>query len=296
MPRDLSDVLHFFLPELDGDRESPPGASRPFARKRVAADGAARRPGASRNAEASRLPLSVLGVPLGDRDVVHAAYVWNLARETLRLGGTSAIVTPEGDRDGPLWSVCTSGAAGDDVEIVYSAACDLAGLRHDAEKVARDRGRSADGGIVFTRIPPAWLGDDPSYDGKPADNGRSRGDDAIRWLLVFTSPRPRAVDPLIDRVRDWARGRPGLEIGVTIHGVCQIEEARAAFDELARSCDERLGLPLASYGLLIDDLELFRSIAAGRPIHEADREAPAARCLTDVARLLYEDARSRVLG
>ena len=296
MPRDLSDVLHFFLPELDGDRESPPGASRPFARTRLAADGAARRSIASRNAEASRLPPSVLGVPLGDHDVVHAAYVWNLAHETLRLGGTSAIVTPEGDRDSPLWSIRKRDGGGDDVEIVYSAAFDLAGLRHDAEKVARDRGRSADGGIVFTRIPPAWLSDVPSRDGKPADSGRCRGDDAIRWLLVFTSPRPREVDSLLDRVQGWAHGRPGLEIGVTIHGVARIDEARTVFDELARSSDERLRLPLASYGLLIDDLELFRSIAAGRPIHAADREAPAARCLTDVARLLYEDARSRVLG
>ncbi len=296
MPRDLSDVLHFFLPELDDDRESPSVGARPFARRRPAAEGTGRRPLASRNAEASRLPLSVLGVPLGDRDVVHAAYVWNLARETHRLGGASAIVTPETDRDGSLWSVRAQDGGSDDVEIVYSAAGDLAGLRRDAERIARDRGRTAGGGIVFTRVPPAWLSDAPPQDGKPDGNGRARSDDAIRWLLVFSSPRPREVDSLLERIRHWIRGRPGLEIGVTIHGVCQIEEARAAFDGLARGCDERLGLPLASYGLLIDDLELFRSIAAGRPIHEADRETPAARCLTDVARLLYEDARSRVLG
>jgi MinD-like ATPase involved in chromosome partitioning or flagellar assembly len=122
------------------------------------------------------------------------------------------------------------------------------------------------------------------------------GDDWIRWLLVFSSARRRDVEATFESVRRWVRERPGLEIGVTIHGVRQIAEAREAFDELARSCDERLGLPLASYGLLVDDLEVYRSIAAGRPIGESQPTVPAARALTDVARLLYEDARSRVLG
>ena len=76
--------------------------------------------------------------------------------------------------------------------------------------------------------------------------------------------RRRDVEATFESVRRWVRERPGLEIGVTIHGVRQIAEAREAFDELARSCDERLGLPLASYGLLVDDLEVYRSIAAGR--------------------------------
>ncbi len=296
MPRDLSDVLHFFLPELGGDLESPPGHARPFARER-AATGAApgRRSLPAREIGTRRLPLSVLGVPIGERDVVHAAYTWNLARETVRLGGASAIVTPLTDRDSPLWSAHDPAGA-TDVEVVYSTADDLAGLRRHAERVARERGRTAGGGIVFTRIPPAWLADTPPEDEKPDGDGRRRLDDAIRWLLVFTSARPREIDAVFERIQRWVRGRPGLEIGVTVHGVHGIEEAREAFDGLARGCDERLRLPLASYGLLVDDLELYRSIAAGRPMHEADRDAPAARSLTDVARLLYEDARSRVLG
>ena len=99
-----------------------------------------------------------------------------------------------------------------------------------------------------------------------------------------------------ERVRRWVHERPGVEVGVTIHGVNQIDEARRAFDDLARACEERLGLSLASYGLLVDDLDLYRAIAAGRPIGRENPNAPAARALTDVARLLYEDARSRLLG
>lgn len=296
MPRDLSDVLHFFLPELGGDLESPPDGTRPFVRKRDTTPATtARRSPPARNAESSWLPLTVLGVPIGERDVVRAAYTWNLAREILRLGGSSAIVAPQADRDGPLWSAHAPAAVAE-VEVVYSAARDLAELRRHAERVARERGRPAGGGIVFTRIPPAWLADAPTEAGKPDGHDRARDADAIRWLLAFTSPRPREVDSLLERIQDWVRGRPGLEIGVTVHGAQRIEEAREVFDGLARGCDERLQLPLASYGLLVDDLELYRSIATGRPMYESDREAPAARSLTDVARLLYEDARSRVLG
>lgn len=303
MPRDLSDVLHYFLPELDGDFEGPPDPARPFLRRGDATTPSpARRRGLPPRRDSGRFPLSILGIPIGERDVVNAAYTWNLALETARLGGSSAIVAPEIDRDSPLWP--GSGPGHLDVGIVYSAATDLVGLRRAAAEVAEQRGRTARrGGIVFTRIPPAWLAE-PALTEKTERTAHAAaptveeiaGDDWIRWLLVFSSARRRDVEATFESVRRWVRERPGLEIGVTIHGVRQIAEAREAFDELARSCDERLGLPLASYGLLVDDLEVYRSIAAGRPIGESQPTFPAARALTDVARLLYEDARSRVLG
>ena len=240
--------------------------------------------------DASRLPLSILGVPIGDRDVVHAAFTWSLACETARLGGACAIVVPETDRDSPLWP--GAGPGGPEVEIAYRPVRDLAALRSAASDIADERGRTARrGGIVFTRIPPAWLAESAT------DGGSAGGeDDWIRWLLVFSSARRRDVEATFESVRRWIRARPGLEIGVTIDGVRQIAEAREAFDELARGCEQRLGLALASYGLLVDDLEVYRAISAGRPIGAARPEAPVARALGDVARLLYEDARSRVLG
>jgi MinD-like ATPase involved in chromosome partitioning or flagellar assembly len=89
---------------------------------------------------------------------------------------------------------------------------------------------------------------------------------------------------------------PQAEVGVTIHGVSAISEARTAFEHLSRITEEQLGLVLASYGLLVDDLHVYRAIAAQRPIGLAHPQAPATRALKDVARLLYEDARNRVLG
>jgi hypothetical protein len=46
----------------------------------------------------------------------------------------------------------------------------------------------------------------------------------------------------------------------------------------------------------VNDLHVFRAIAAQRPIGLAHPEAPAARALTDVARLISVDARSRSVG
>ena len=89
---------------------------------------------------------------------------------------------------------------------------------------------------------------------------------------------------------------PRAEIGVTIHGVSSVKQARHAFEHLSRMCDSQLGFALVSYGLLVDDLDVYRAIAAQRPIGLVHPQAPATRALMDVARLLYEDARSRVLG
>ncbi|MFO0688709.1 MAG: hypothetical protein U0900_08370 [Myxococcota bacterium] len=308
MPRDLSDVLHYFLPELersaDGAEnaaakparrvgrpapEGPEGTIRPAGRPEATRSGwtgsapAARRRGAWAGATPAPPPLSVLCVPIGERDLVHAAFTWSLAVETARQGGSVAVVAPAADRDTPLWSSPRPGPG--EPELVYCPAEGLSDLRRTASTLAESRSRTArQGGIVFTRVPPRWLDD--------------RGDrpDPIRWVLTFSSPRREDATSTFERIERLVQDRPGLEVGVTIHGVRRIAEARDAFDELARRCEERLGLSLASYGLLTDDLDVYRAIAAGRSITETRPDSPAARALTDVARLIYEDARSRVLG
>jgi MinD-like ATPase involved in chromosome partitioning or flagellar assembly len=116
------------------------------------------------------------------------------------------------------------------------------------------------------------------------------------WLLLLTSANKRDLGEAYELARTLVAAKGTVEIGVTIHGVRTISEARGAFEYLSRISLERLGLSLVSYGLLVDDLHVYRAIAAQRPIGLAHPQAPATRALTDVARLLYEDARSRVLG
>jgi hypothetical protein len=57
-----------------------------------------------------------------------------------------------------------------------------------------------------------------------------------------------------------------------------------------------LGRSPQSYGLLADDLHVYRAIAARRPIGLEHPQSRAARALGDVARMLWSDAQKMSLG
>lgn len=294
MPRDLADVLHYFLPELEESPAAGDASPSPTPRRRdlgrTGEDAQDRRP-----AEGIVPPLPVLGLAIGDRDVVRAALAWNLAIETARLGGTTVILAPEEDRGSPLWPEAGIGPLG--TELLFCPAKDLRGLYEAAADLAQQRaqqrtqqrtqqraGQPPRGGIIFVRIPPAWL---EAQDELP---------DVLRWVLMLSGSSDRELDESLSLCARLLARHPKIEIGVTLHGVQSIAEARSAYEILARRAQTDLGLFLISYGLLVDDLHVYRAIAAQRPIGLAHPQAPAARALMDVARLLYEDARSRVLG
>lgn len=273
MPRDLADVLHYFLPESDA-------APTSSATTDVQIDDVNAKPLSQLPAPAT---LPILGMPIGERDVVRAALAWNLAIETARLGGSAALVAPASDEGSPLWPEPGMGPLG--TELVLCPATDLESLYAAADDVARSRANGSQrGGIVFVRIPPQWLA---------VENTKSS---PIHWLLLLTSANRRDLHEAYEVAKTMLAGSPDAEVGVTIHGVREISEARAAFEYLARISREQLGLVLASYGLLVDDLHVYRAIAAQRPIGLAHPQAPATRALMDVARLLTEDARSQVDG
>ena len=77
---------------------------------------------------------------------------------------------------------------------------------------------------------------------------------------------------------------------MTIHGVRSIDEARGAFDTLSSALEPELRQRLVSYGLLLDDLDVYRAIVNRRPIGVIHPQSRAARALADVARLLLSDA------
>ncbi len=253
MPRELGDVLHYFLDEAG---EGP--------------DREAREPAGAR-----RVPL--LGVPLGERDVVRAAFVWNLAVEIARSGASATVIAARGTDAEALWPAPGAGPLG--AELVLCGARDPAELGRTARDVAGLRGRGhTKPGLVLVCVPAAWV---------------SAGARAMpRWSLLFATPDPRELRACYALAERLLRGAPDARVGVTIHGVASIAEARAAFQRLASEAERHLGRGLLSYGLLLDDLAVYRAIVSLRPIGLAHPQSRGAQAVADVARLLLEDAPS----
>ncbi len=260
MPRDLGDVLHYFIPEA----EPSPGATTIERSRSEAPPFAA-------------LPL--VAVPIGDRDVVRAAFTWNLCVEIARMGGRSVLVAPSSAAGSPLWPDPGVGPLG--AEVVTPRVRSLGELYRAALDVAVDRAAAADpeaGGVVLVRVPPTWL--------------RESSDTTalLRWCLIFSSGEPRDLLETYGLAKLLMTAHGSARVGVTLHGVRRISDARASFEDLSKTAEEHLGRSLTSYGALLDDLHVFRAIVARRPIGLEHPQSPAARALRDVAELILDDA------
>ena len=264
MPRDLSDVLHYFGPEL----AEPKGSKGRFAAPAPAATPSA---------------LRVVSVPIGGRDVVRAALTWNLAVEVSRLGARALILSPEVAHYSPLWPHSGSGPLG--VELRPTLASDLESLALEASAIAVEKSSGpTEGGLVFVGIPPDWL------ESTPAEST------LLCWSLLFSSSRTSDLKETLKIARTILERQPNGQVGVTIHGAQCRSEAETAFMRLARAARRSLPRDVCSYGLLVDDLHVYRAIVAQRPIGLSHPQSPAARALRDVAELLLGDAGEKRLG
>jgi hypothetical protein len=271
LPRDLRDVLDYLLP-LSDEHASPPAATSrsihvPDSRAASEAEERLRRPAA----------LPIVAVPIGERDVVRAAFAWNLAVEVARMGASGTLIAPEDAEPSLLWPEPGRGPVGS--EVVVSPARGLGELYRAALDVAVDRAATATaGGIVLVRVPPTWLH-------TPSDGGA-----LLRWVLLFASLEPRDLLETYGLVKRVLGAGSQGRVGITIHGARRVGEATQAFELLAGVTARHLGRPLVSYGLLVDDLHVYRAIVSRRAVGLEHPQSRAARALRDVARLLLEDA------
>jgi hypothetical protein len=265
LPRDLGDVLHYFLPTAAAG--GPARDAGPVGAAWSPVEGPAR-PAA----------LPVVAIPVGEHDVVRAAFVWNLAVEIARFGASATLVAPEEVEASPLWPEPGPGPLG--AELVVAPARSLGDLYKAALDAAVGRAAdSAEGGLVLVRVPPVWLRD------------ASDGQALLRWVLLFSSSESRdLLETYAVARRVWAL-RAEARVGVTIHGARRTADAERAFQRLSDAVRRHAGGSLLSYGLLVDDLHVYRAIVSRRPIGLEHPQSRAARALGDVARLLLEDAR-----
>lgn len=259
MPRDLDDVLHFFLPVAEQPERFPRG----------------REPGGP-------IALPILTVPVASRDVVRAAFAWNLTVELARLGARAVMMAPHDPATAPLWPEPGRGPLGSHVS--YPNAPDLVGLGHAALDAAIGGAPDAtDGGIVVVCVPPEWL---------------VRGAvvrPLLRWILLFGTPEKSDLRESYALAKlAYRRGSDPL-VGIVIHGVRRLREAERAYAHVAGVAARHLGRSPQSYGLLADDLHVYRAIAARRPIGLEHPQCRAARALGDVAGMIWSDAQKMSL-
>ena len=217
---------------------------------------------------AASAPQPLVGVPLSHADRTSLALLRNLAVETARQGtGVSLLAPPALDGDAhPLVGVAQQRV--DD---------DPTALSRGAEQALRGAPRF-ERSFVFAAFPNAWLA-------KASDLGA-----LLRWVLVFVRPDEAALADAITSLEAVAGLAPQARLGVTVHGVQSVTEARDCFEHLALRIERRFGSTLTSYGVLVDDVRLSRSIVTGRPIPLTSPHSASARALADVASLLLADA------
>lgn len=269
MPRDLGDVLHYFLPEPESteDEVRPAPPSEP-----------------ERIGDGDGLPaaLPLLALPVADRDVVRAALVWNLAVEIARLGGRVSLVTRRSAATPLLWPEPGRGPLG--TEVLHATADDVVSLHCAALDIAVARAAAArEGGVVLLCLPPAWL--------RPT----SAQGPLLRWFLLFSTAERRDLMDTYALAKGLLHRDRDACVGVTIHGARRVADAERAFGHLADVASRHLHRTPVSYGLLVDDLHVYRAIVARRPIGLEHPQSPAARALRDVARLVLEDARKSAI-
>ncbi len=83
--------------------------------------------------------------------------------------------------------------------------------------------------------------------------------------------------------------QPEAEIGASVLGVADLGAARRAFASFAELYEARFERRLRSQGLVLDELEVCRTLSADDPGRRLRPGSRAARTLDDVASLLCED-------
>jgi hypothetical protein len=220
-------------------------------------------------ANAERLGAASLALLSEPEDAFAVAAAWNLAHELARQGFAVAWVTSVSDEE-LLPAEATPG-----LTRLLAPAADLPGLARAAAEAEAKLAAARAPALVLVRVPPAWI----------APGGAA--DHLLGWTLQLVAPAGK------ERARSVARrvfaACPAARIGVTLHEVRSVAEAERAFTALAHETLREADARLASYGVLLDDAELYRSLLARRPLALLRPGSRARRAAADVAALLRAD-------
>jgi len=216
---------------------------------------------------AQRAGILAVSVPPGD--LLRATLVWNLAVEVAGSGISTCLLVPGASDAHTLWPPADPG----DLQRLEVAGSGPEELGRAAAEVAAKPGRRP--ALVWVPIPTGVL--------------LEAGAEWIRWLLLLTTPRPRDLARSSELAARLLTRSPALRLGVLVHGVARIRQARAAFESLAATVEARTGRSVWSYGLAPEGLDLYRALAGRSHLSGLRPEGGAARALRDAARWIRED-------
>src|SRR6185503_19352455 len=151
------------------------------------------------------LALPILTVPVASRDVVRAAFAWNLTVELARLGARAVLVAARDPGAAALWPEPGLGPVG--AQVIYPEARDLVALGHAALDAAIEGAADAtEGGVIVACVPPDWLVRSAVV--RPL----------LRWLLLFGTPETADLREAYALAKlAYRRGSDPL-VGLVIHG------------------------------------------------------------------------------
>jgi hypothetical protein len=251
VPRQLEEVLDYLLPPA--------------------------RAGSVRDAAPRPASLPILTIPIALDDLLLAAITYNLGVALARSGLRVSILVPSERAGAAAWPDALPQPLG--LELIASGVRDLEALGRSALDIAIAGVADArDGGIVIACAPPEML-----FDAERPVRA------LLRSLLLLAAPSGPSLRVCYAIAKRAAALAPDLSVGLTLHGVQSLAQAERAWDRIARVALETLGLRLRSFGVLAHDLEIYRAVAAGRPIALEKPQAPASRALSEVAELIRSD-------
>jgi hypothetical protein len=218
-----------------------------------------------------RLGPSSLALLSEADDAFAVGVTWNLAHELARLGLAVAWVTSLADEE-LLPPDATPG-----LTRLLSPAQDLGGLARAVAEASAKLAASRAPGLVLVRVPPARIAPGPA------------AERVLGWTVQLAAPDSARRGRALAVARRVVAACPRARLGVALHEVRTVREAEIAFTALARETAERSSAHLTSYGVLLDDAEIYRSLLARRPLASMRPDARASRSVADVASLLRAD-------
>lgn len=249
MPRDLADVIGDFIPEAALDAPRDDPAA----------------PEGKTGAPAGGVLSTSVGIPIGREDPVRMAIAWNLGIRLSRMGNPCTLVARGQVGETSPWPEPDDGSPR------------LRSLRVAPTERLEPESAPGERRLVLDCVDASSVPAAANAAGAPAV-----------WLLL-ARPMGEDLRQAYRQALAIGEAQPAAHIGATIHGVGQIEEARSAFERLAVAVDEDSGVGLFSFGLLVDDLQLYHSMNNRRPLGTYSLNSPACNALDDLAGLLLAD-------